>query len=121
VILDSQGVLIRAGAGHSAPPEDPRAGSVNDALLHILRFDFGALEKDFELYGQDDAGKWTLVLVPRREAQRRAFARITVAGESTVVRRIELWRSAKQSIEIVIAPPQPPAPFGADELKRYFR
>jgi glycosyltransferase involved in cell wall biosynthesis len=135
VILDSRGVLIRAAAGEKAPPADPRASSTNDALLHILRFDFGALEKDFELYGQRDGGAWTLALVPRAEAQRRAVGRITVSGDAATaspqdsnvtptaatVRRIELRRSAKQSIEILIAAPHPPAPFGAEELKRYFR
>jgi len=121
VILDPRGVLIRAGAGQTAPPDDPRAGSVNEALLHILRFDFAALEKDFELYGEGDTGQWTLVLVPKREAQRRAFARITVAGESTAVRHIELRHSERQLIDILIAPPRPAAAFTPAELKRFFR
>jgi glycosyltransferase involved in cell wall biosynthesis len=127
VILDAHGVLIRGKDGQTAAPADPRAASTNDALLHILHFDFGALGKDFELYGQREAGTWTLVLVPRTEAQRRTIGRITVAGSAgggtgpASVRRIELRRSARQAIEILIAPPRPPAPFSAAELKRFFR
>jgi glycosyltransferase involved in cell wall biosynthesis len=121
VILDGQGMLIREATAEKAPPADPRARAANDALLHILRFDFAALEKDFELYGQRTGGVWTLVLVARTEAIRRGIGLITVAGEETVVRRIELRHSAKQYVEILNAPPGPAAAFTADELKRFFR
>ena len=121
VILDGQGVLVRAAQGQSAPPDDPRAGAVNEALLHILRFDFAALVKDFELYGESADGRWTLVLVPRSSPQRHAFARITVSGEGEVVRRIELRHSERQRIEIAIDPPRPTAPFTPDEVRAYFR
>jgi len=122
VILDAQGVLMRAAAEEQAPPADPHAAAANAALLHILRFDFEALQKDFELYGQRDGEAWTLALVPRTEAQRRTIGRITVSGEAAAVRRIELRRSAKQFIEIIIGPPNAPATaFTVDELKRFFR
>jgi hypothetical protein len=121
VVLDTQGMLIRAPAGEKAPPADPRATAANDALLHILRFDFAALEKDFELYGQRDGGAWNLALVPRTETLHRSVGRITVAGEAATIRHIELRRTARQYIEILIEPPHPPAAFTADELKRYFR
>lgn len=121
VILDPQGVLMRANAGEKTPPADPRAAAANEALLHILRFDLAALTRDFELYGQRGPTAWTLVLVPRTEALRRSVGRITVTGEAATIRRIEIRHSAKQAIEIAIEPPRPPAPFTADELKRYFR
>jgi glycosyltransferase involved in cell wall biosynthesis len=121
VILDAKGMLLRAAAGEKAAPADPRAAAANDALLHVLRFDFAALEKDFELYGRRDGPAWTLALVPRTDALRRSIGRITVAGEAATVRHIELRRSATQSIEIVIEPPRPTAEFTADELKKYFR
>ncbi len=121
VILDPQGMLIRAKAGEKTPLSDPRAVSANEALLHILRFDFAALEKDFEIYGQRDGRAWSLVLVPRTDSLRRSVGRITVAGETATIRHIEIRRTAKQAIEIIIGPPRPPAPFNADELKRYFR
>jgi hypothetical protein len=121
VILDAHGVLVRAGGVESALPADPRAAAANDAMLHILRFDFGALEKDFELYGRRDGAEWTLVLVPRTETLRRSVGRITVSGRTATVRRIELRRSPKQCIEISIEPPRPAADFTAEELHRYFR
>ncbi len=121
VILDEKGILLRAAAGEKAPPVDPRATATNEALLHILRFDFGALEKDFELYGQRDDKTWTLALMPRSETLRRTIGRISVAGLGATISRIELRRSAKQAIEILMEPPRPPATFTAEELKRYFR
>lgn len=121
VILDDKGVLIRAPAGEKAPLADPRAAAANAALLNVLRFDFAALEKDFELYGQRDSTAWTLALVPRTDALRRSVGRITVAGDGATVSRIEIRRSAKQAILIKIAPPRPAAAFTADELKQFFR
>ena len=121
VILDAEGVLIRAPAGEKAPPADPRATAANEALLHILRFDFPALEKDFELYGQRDGEVWRLALVPRTDALRRSIGRITVGGAGATIRQIEIRRSAKQAIEITIQPPRPAVAFAADELKRFFR
>jgi hypothetical protein len=121
VILDAQGMLIRVPSGQKPPPADPRATAANDALRRILRFEFAALEKDFELYGRRDGADWTLALMPRTETLRRSIGRITVAGHATAIRRIELRRSAKQVIDILIAPPRPPAAFTTEDLKAYFR
>ena len=121
VVLDSRGVLIRAAAGEKAPPADPRAAAANEALLHILRFDFPALEKDFELYGRRDGDQWNLALVPRTEALRHSVGRITVTGTEATIRHIEIRRTARQAIEIVIAAPRSFAAFTGDELKRFFR
>jgi hypothetical protein len=120
VILDSRGVLIRTAAGEEAPPAD--SGSAADgALLHILRLDLAALEKDFELYGQRDGPSWTLALMPRSAALRKGVGRITVEGEAATIRHIEIRRTARQAIEIAIGPPRPQAAFTAEELKRCFR
>jgi hypothetical protein len=122
VILDDQGLLIRAAGGVKAPPADPRAAAANEALRHLLRFDLVALEKDFELYGQrGDGPAWTLVLVPRTETLRRSVGRITAAGEAATIRHIEIRRSARQAIVITIEAPRPPAAFTEDEIKRFFR
>ena len=121
VILDTGGVLIRAAAGEKTPPADPRAAAANEALLHILRFDFPALERDFELYGKRADAAWTLTLVPRTESLRRSVGRITVTGEAAAIRRIEIRRTARQVIEINIAPPRSTAAFPAEELARFFR
>jgi glycosyltransferase involved in cell wall biosynthesis len=121
VILDADGMLVRAPAGEKAAPADPRAAAANEALRHILRFEFSALEKDFELYGRREGPDWQLALVPRADAMRRSIGRISVAGTAAAVRRIELRRSAKQVIEILIDPPRPDAAFTPEELKKYFR
>ena len=121
VILDARGVLIRAPGGKKTAPADPRAAGANAALLNILRLDLTALAGDFELYGQRDGAAWTLVLVPHTTALRRSLTRITVEGEAGTIRRILLRRSAKHAIEILIAPPRPPAAFTEVELQCYFR
>jgi len=120
LILDQSGVLIREASGQTSPP-DPRAAMANAALLHILRFDFAALEKDFEIYGYRDATEWSIALVPRAEPVRRAIGNIYVGGAGAAVRRIELRRSLKQHIDIEISTSRPPAPFTAEDVKRYFR
>jgi hypothetical protein len=121
VILDAEGMLVRGAAGEKSLPADPRARAANEALLHILRFDFAALDKDFEIYGERTGESWTLVIVARTEALRRSVGSVTVAGEASAVRRIELRQSARQFIEILNAPPRAAAAFTAEELKRYFR
>lgn len=120
VILDERGVLLRDAAGQQPPP-DPRAAAANRALLHVLRLDFAALEKEFETYGRRAGEAWAIVLVPRDEALRRAIGNIHVAGEAVAVRTIELRRSAKQHIDIAIAAPRAVTAFTAEEVKTYFR
>jgi len=121
VIIDRQGMLLRQGGRDTTPPADPRAGAANEALLHILRFDIASLAPSFELYGSRTDRAWTLALVPRAEELRRTLGAIVVSGEADLVRRIELRRSAVQRVEILVGDPRPPAPFTADELRRFFR
>lgn len=121
VILDDHGTLVRGEAGERELPADPRARAANEALRHVLRFDFAALEKDFEIYGRRDGNAWALTLIARTAEGRQGIGTINVSGEGPAVRRIELRHSAKQSIEILNSPPRPTAPFTVAELKRYFR
>lgn len=121
IVLDDQGMVMREQSGQKSPPPDPRASAANDALLRILRLDFAGLAGNFEIYGQRDGANWSLALVPRAEALRRTIGDILVTGESAAVRRIELRRSAKQHIDILIEPPRPPAAFTPEEVQRYFR
>ena len=121
VILDETGVLMRAPAGQKSPAPDPRAASVNAALLHILRLDLAALATDFDLHGERAADAWTLVLVPRTNPLKRSLERITVVGAAATIRHIGLRRSAKHTIEILIAAPDPSVPFTPEELKQFFR
>lgn len=120
VIFDEAGSLVRDAAGQNALPKHP-GERASGSLLHVLRLDFAALERDFEVYGQRDGAAWALALVPRAEAARRSMGTIHVAGEAAQVRAIELRRSAKQHIDIAIMDVQAPANFTTDEVKRYFR
>jgi hypothetical protein len=121
VVIDQQGLLVREGGSESSAPTDQRAAAVNDALLHILRLDFAALQHDFELRGQRDGHQWSIELIPRGDELRHIIERIAVSGADTAVWRIELRHSPKQYVEIQMSLPFPPAPFSPDELKRYFR
>jgi hypothetical protein len=121
VIIDAMGMLIRDAAGRDSAPADPRANAANEALLHVLRFDFGRLAEGFELYGRRQGEAWSLALVPKDNGVRRAIGDILVDGEGDSVRRIELRRSARQRIDIEIRPPRPAAAFTAEEEKRFFR
>lgn len=121
MILDDRGMLLREGARDKAPPADPRATAANDALRHILRFEFAALADKFELYGRREAATWSLALVPRDEAVKKAIGDIFVSGEAATVRTIELRRSARQHVDIAIAAPRATTAFSAEELRRFFR
>jgi hypothetical protein len=121
MILDDRGMLLRDAAGAKAPPPDPRATAANEALLLVLRFDFAGLEKKFDLYGRREGDVWSLGLVARDATVRKAIGDIHVGGEGATVRRIELRRSAKQHIDIVIAAPRGTTAFSEEEVKRYFR
>jgi hypothetical protein len=121
VILDEQGMLVREASGQKAPPPDPRASAANDAMWHVLRFDFAALAEKFDLYGERVANKWSLALVPHDDAVRRALGNIFVEGEGPAVRKIVLYRSARQHIDIEIAPPRTSSAFTGEEVRQYFR
>lgn len=120
VILDEQGVLVRDAQGRPLP-SDARAEAAQRALLHALRLDLAALEKDFELHGRRDGAHWSLALVPKAESMRRSVGNVFVAGEGVEVRTIELRRSARQRIEIALTVTQAPAKFSDEDVRRFFR
>lgn len=120
IVIDDRGMLLRDAAGQDSPPPDPRAGAANEALRQVLRFDFAALEKDFEVYGRHDGAKWTVALVPRTRATRRLIGEIFVSGEGAAVQRIELRRTAKQRIEITMTGVRA-VEFTPEDIRRYFR
>ncbi len=121
VILDAHGMLMRTPSGKVTATTDPRAEGAKTALLQILRLDLAALVRGYELYGERHDRAWTLDLVPRPETSHRGLIRITVDGEAAAIRRIVLHRSAKNAIEILIAPPRPPAAFTSHDLQCFFR
>jgi hypothetical protein len=120
VIIDDQGMLLRGAEGHDAPPPDPRANAANAALRQILRLDFAALEKDFEVQKTMTGERWSVELAPRTPSVRRTIGSIAVSGRGTEVLWIELSRSAKQRIEIALSDVRA-SEFSADDVKRYFR
>jgi hypothetical protein len=121
VIVDDEGLLVRTEDGAETPAPDPRAAAANAALLHILRFDLAALVEAFEVSGERAEEGWSLTLVPRDPMLRRGLESIAVAGEGAEVRRISLRRSARQTVDIAIAPPRETGGFTEDEVARYFR
>jgi len=121
VILDAAGMLLRAPAGQSAPPADPRAAAANRALLKLLHFDLAGLAQDFVLTGNRAGLAWELTLDPRTDELRRSVGRITANGIGATIRQIEIRRTEKQFVLIAITAPRSAAPFTADEVKTYFR
>jgi hypothetical protein len=120
LILDDKGMLVREPKGQKSPPLDPRATAANEAMRHILRLDFVALEKSFEITGARGPDEWTLTLVPRTETLRRALGDIHVSGDAISVRQIDLRRSAKQHVDITMSPAREGA-FSVEEAAKYFR
>lgn len=121
MIFDEQGMLVRDPGGRAKPPPDPRANTANDALRHILRFDFAALAPKFDLYGSRQDATWSLVLVPKAADTQRAIGNIFVTGEGDFVRTVELHRSARQHIDITMSGATSAGDFTAQEVKRFFR
>ena len=121
LILDEKGMLVREPKGQKSPPPDPRANAANDAMRHILRLDFAALEKSFEISGARGPDEWSLTLVPRASEMRRALGDIHVSGDAVSVRQIDLRKSAKQHVDITMSPAREVGAFSADEVKQYFR
>lgn len=122
VIVDRQGVLFREQGADRPAPADPRARVMNDAMLHVLRFDLARLAEDFDLRGRQDASTWQLVLRPRAPEGQRAVAQIDAEGDHNAVRRLVLRRADRQTIDIRIQPARAlPAGFPAEEVRRYFR
>ena len=121
VILDAAGILVRAPAGETTPPADPRAAAANRALLKLLHFELAGLAEDFVLTGTRAGLAWELALDPRTDELRRSVGRITANGIGATIRQIEIRRTEKQFILIALSAPRPPAAFTPDEVKTYFR
>ncbi|WP_438479903.1 outer membrane lipoprotein carrier protein LolA [Oleiharenicola lentus] len=121
VIVDVTGVLLRDKKSTVAAPNDVRAATINRAMMNTLNLNFAALAEDFELSGERKGAAWTLMMRPRDKQVQQAFRQITVSGQGTVVERIELRRSQRQFIEIVMNDSREVAAFSAEDITRYFR
>lgn len=122
MIVDNHGVLFRLPSGRSREgPSDPRALVATDALVHVMRFDLPELSKQFATYAAGDASRWYFAFDPKDEALSHTLSRLIVTGEEGLVRRIQLRKSAIQSVEILIGETRENVTFTPEELKRFFR
>jgi hypothetical protein len=122
MIVDAQGLLFRDEEGRErAAPSDSRAQAATSALVHVLRFDFDALQKEFEVHGQREGDRWTLGFVPRDPMFANLLGVLTVGGERNALQKIEMIKSPTQRIEITIKETQEDLLFTADTIRRFFR
>jgi hypothetical protein len=122
MIVDQKGLLFRDDSGQErAAPSDSRAQAATAALVHVLRFDFEALKKEFEVHGRRQGETWTLAFVSRDPEFAKLLGMLTVSGEQNVLRKIEMIKSPTQRIEITIKETQEDVLFTADTIRRFFR
>ena len=122
LIVDRKGLLMRDNLGREqSAPSDSRAQAATSALVHVLRFDFEALKKDFEVHGRRSDATWTLAFVPRDPEFANLLGVLTVSGEQNALRKIEMIKTPTQRIEIEIKETQEDVLFTADTIRRFFR
>ena len=122
MIVDAQGVLLRDGRGRQRElPNDPRAQAATTALLHVMRFDLPELAKNFDLYGLRAGDDWQLVFEPRPGELASVLARLIVTGHGVAVKKLEMRKSALQSIEILIGDVRTHVDFTPEETQKFFR
>src|SRR5690349_7771410 len=94
LIVDQKGLLMRdENGGDRAAPSDSRAQAATSALVHVLRFDLQALQKDFEVHGRREGQTWSLGFVPRDPSFANLLGNLTVSGEGAVLKKIEMIKS----------------------------
>jgi hypothetical protein len=122
LIVDAKGLLMRDEEGReSAAPSDRRAEAVVSALVSVLRFDLPTLEKSFEVHGKREGDAWTLAFVPLEPTLIEFVGVLAVSGHKGTLDRIEMFKSPKQRIEILISGTQENVLFAGDVLHRFFR
>lgn len=122
LIVDGKGLLMRDNEGRDRPaPSDSRAQAATSAMVHVLRFDLAALQKEFEVHGRRQDSAWTLAFVPRDANFANLLGTLTVSGEEGVLKKIEMIKSPTQRIEITIRDTREDVLFTGDTLRRFFR
>ena len=89
--------------------------------MSVLRFDLPALQKSFVMYGRHEGSAWVLGFVPRDPALADLIGTLFVSGQQTRLDRIEMRKSDKQRIEILISGTREDVIFPGDVLERFFR
>lgn len=122
LIMDERGLVLRDERGRNREiPPDPRAASINTALLPVLHFDREELAKSFTVRAVREGEAWRLDFEPRDAALAKTLGRIVAWGEGARIVRLEFRRSGSQRVEIVIEESRVGATFSAEDLKRFFR
>lgn len=122
LIVDGKGLLMRDDDGRErAAPNDSRAQAATSALVNVLRFDLDALNREFEVHGRREGETWSLAFVPRDPNFASLLGVLTIAGERSALKKIEMTKSPTQRIEISIRDTQEDVIFTADTLRRFFR
>src|SRR5688572_6121651 len=81
LIIDKKGLLMRDETGQErVAPDDNRAQAATTALVNVLRFDFEALKKEFDVHGRHDGATWTLAFAPRDPTFANLLGILTVGG-----------------------------------------
>jgi hypothetical protein len=109
----SQRVLLDAAAS-------PGTAAVNALLMALVAGDLPALADSFTLEETLAAdGRWQLVLVPRKDALRQVFTRITLAGDR-FVREVVIEEAGGDATTLrFLALTDEPATASADEVARF--
>lgn len=122
IIVDGKGVLMRDAEGRErAAPDDSRARAATSAMVHVLRFDLPALQKEFAVHGRREGDAWSLAFVSRDASFANLLGVLVVSGEKLELRKIEMIKSANQRIEISIKETTEGVLFTGDTLRRFFR
>ena len=122
LIADDKGLLMRDDQGRErVPPSDDRAQGATTALVNVLHFDLPELEKSFEVHGRRDGAGWAVAFVPRDAQLAASFGTLTLTGEESRPRKIEIVRSPTQRIEILLGEPKDGVIFTGEVLRRFFR
>jgi hypothetical protein len=98
----------------------PGTAAVNALLMALVAGDLPALADSFTLEETLAAdGRWQLVLVPRKDALRQVFTRITLAGDR-FVREVVIEEAGGDATTLrFLALTDEPATASADEVARF--
>ena len=122
LIADDKGLLMRDDQGRErAPPSDDRAQGATTALVNVLHFNLPELEKSFSVHGRREGAGWAVAFVPRDAQLAASFGTLTLTGEESRPRKIEIVRSPTQRIEILLGEPKDGVIFTGEVLRRFFR
>lgn len=123
LVVDDRGGFMRDGKGRRLHdlPDDPRAQAATRALLHVMRFELGALAKDFAIYAARDGADWRFAFVPLPGPLADVLQPITVTGKDELVRTIEMKKADDQRVEILIGETHTNVTFTSADISRFFR